>query len=247
MLSIDPVGDGNHRCCWTGRAAERRPVAVTVIRRRRRYPSPLPMPSQWMASMVRRISGHSGHPARPGTTMRMARRSFARAISRRAMAGRGGNGGQSTTRSVPSTMAAVASAHAGPGRGTRANRMRSTPRSWEATAPTSGSPMAAHHDPACEAWARRARASVISPLTVPPPVVPSLPTVPVPVTTMVLPRRRPRPGKRSARGAATGNRRVWLDEVGRVRSANMTRDSLLVSLVKALPARGPAKDTNICS
>ena len=52
-------------------------------------------------------SGGSGHPDRPGTTTSTDRRSLVLATSLRAMAGRGGNGGQSTTRSTPSINAAV--------------------------------------------------------------------------------------------------------------------------------------------
>ncbi len=120
-----------------GRVDERRPVAVTVICRLRRCPSPAPMPSQRRSSMLRCTSGCSGHPYRPVTTS-TDRRSLALATNRRAMAGRGGKDGQSTTRSSPSINAAVTSAQAAPGRGTTASRVRSIPMSSAATAPSAG-------------------------------------------------------------------------------------------------------------
>ena len=98
-------------------------MAVTVIRRLHRYPSPAPTPSQRMSLTRRATSGCSGHPDRPDTTTRTARRSLARATNLAAIAARGGKGGQSTTRSTPSINAAVTSAQTAFGRGITASRV----------------------------------------------------------------------------------------------------------------------------
>ncbi len=218
-----------------GALDDRRPVAVTVIRRSHRYPSPAPAPSQRMSPTRRCTSGCSGHPDRPGTTTRIDRRSLALATNRRAMAGRGGKGGPSTTRSTPSIIAAVTSAHRTPGRGITASRARSMPMSWAATAPRPGSPTRAHHEPAVDAAASRASA------TLKPPPPSGVPDRSWPVTTMVLPRRRLPSGNRPARGGITGRSRVWLDETGRVRSARRARDSR-VRRRSDLPARWRSDD-----
>ena len=67
------------------------------------------------------------------------------------------------TMSSPSSRAAATVTHCGPAAGTRAKRARSTPSSAAATAPRAGRPTAAHHVPAAEEAATRARAVEVAP------------------------------------------------------------------------------------
>jgi len=71
------------------------------------------MPSQRI-SLTEGARRMFGHPALPGTTISTDRRSLTLATSRRAMVGRGANGGHRTTASRPSIRAAVTSAQATP-------------------------------------------------------------------------------------------------------------------------------------